>query len=88
MSPLDRVPLSLRMMVRGLVFLARMWAAEWRFQRHARRRAEHERQAERYGQLMAAEVEFRVRLCLRRVRGKPGWRSSRTASGVPAVRLA
>jgi hypothetical protein len=84
-SRLDRRLPSFRMAARGLLFLVRMWASEWRFRRHARCRAEHERQAARFEQLMAAEVEFRVRLCTRRERGKPGWQPSRTASGVPAV---
>ena len=82
--PDRRLP-SFRMAVRGLLFLARMWASERRFRRHARRRAEHERRAARYGALMAAEIEFRVRLCRRRER--PEWSPPRTASGVPAVRL-
>lgn len=66
MRPLDRVPLSLRMMVRGLVFLARMWASERRFQRHARRRRQHVAEAARHLAGMEAEVRLRTWLCQRR----------------------
>lgn len=66
MSPLDRIPLSLRMMVRGLVFLARMWASERRFQRHARRRRHHAAEAARHLAGMEAEVRLRTWLCQRR----------------------
>jgi hypothetical protein len=86
-SPLDRVPLSLRMMVRGLVFLVRMWASERRFQRHARR-LRHEDATARHIEGMASEMEFRARLCERRARRGPTRRSARTASGVPAVAVA
>lgn len=66
MSPLDRIQLSLRMMVRGLVFLARMWASERRFQRHARRRRQHVAEAARHLAGMEAEVRLRTWLCQRR----------------------
>ena len=66
MSPLARIPLSLRMMMRGLVFLARMWASERRFQRHARRRRHHAAEAARHLAGMEAEVRLRTCLCQQR----------------------
>jgi hypothetical protein len=54
------------MMVRGLVFLARMHASERRFQRHARRRRHHAAEAARHLAGMEAEVRLRTWLCQRR----------------------
>lgn len=89
MSPLDRIPLSLRMMVRGLVFLVRMWASERRFQRHARRRRQHAADATRHLAGMEAEVRLRTWLCQRREAGVKQPCSERQAlsSPPPAERL-
>ncbi|WP_342111257.1 hypothetical protein [Methylobacterium sp. SI9] len=78
---------SPRVLLLGLVFLARMWASERRFRRHAWARQHHQVATARHLDGMAAELEFRARLCERCASRVPGYRQPRTASGAPAVAL-
>ncbi|CAA2161185.1 hypothetical protein MBRA_06345 [Methylobacterium brachiatum] len=87
MSRPDRRLPSSRMAARGLLFLIRMWASERRFRRHARARQHHQIATARHLDGMAAELEYRARLCERRLRRRIGYQQPRTASGVPVVRL-
>ena len=87
MSRPDRRLPSFRMAARGLLFLVRMWASEWRFRRHTRARQHHQAATARHLDGMAAELEFRAWLCERRACGASGYQQLRTASGAPAVAL-
>jgi hypothetical protein len=66
-APTRPVP-SLRTLLRGLVFLARVRAAERRFRWHARRRQHHQAALGQHLDGMAAEIEFRAWLCDQRMR--------------------